>query len=71
MKAGDIVISRMTANQKWGTAILRGEYKMVSNGFIWYDVQIIGNSHRELHECCAPLDADTWKLIGTKKPYKK
>lgn len=65
MKAGDIVVSRMTENQKWGTAEFYGKY--ILQGFVWYDVRIIGMSHREMHEYCVPLNAETWKLIGTKE----
>lgn len=64
MKAGDIVVSRMTEHQSWGTAIYCGEYKI--QGFVWHDVRIIGMSHKEMHEYCVPLNEETWKLIGTK-----
>lgn len=67
MKAGDIVVSRMTEHQKWGTAIFIDIWRC--KGFDWYEVQIIGNSHRELHECCLPLNEETWKLIGTTNNY--
>ena len=67
MKAGDIVVSRMTEHQKWGTAIFIGIWQC--KGFDWYEVQIIGNSHRELHEYCLPLNEETWKLIGTTNNY--
>ena len=69
MKAGDIVVSRMTEHQKWGTAIFIGTWRC--GGFDWNEVQIIGKNGTEMHEYCLPLSEETWKLIGTKKPYKK
>lgn len=64
MKAGDIVVSRMTEHQRWDTAVYLGSYKL--QGFVWHEVEIIGNLHRELHECCLPLSE---KLIGTTNNY--
>lgn len=67
MKAGDIVVSRMTEYQKWGTAIFIGTWRC--GGFDWNEVQIIGKSGTEMHEYCLPLNEETWKLIGTTNNY--
>lgn len=67
MKAGDIVVSRMTEYQKWGTAIFIGTWRC--GGFDWNEVQIIGKNGTEMHECCLPLNEETWKLIGTTNNY--
>lgn len=67
MKAGDIVVSRMTEHQKWGTAILIDTWRC--GGFDWSEVQIIGKNGTEMHECCLPLNEETWKLIGTTNNY--
>ena len=48
MKAGDIVVSRMTEHQKWGTAIFIGTWRC--GGFDWNEVQIIGKNGTEMHE---------------------
>ena len=67
MKAGDIVVSRMTEHQKWGTAVFIGIWQC--KGFDWYEVQIIGKNGTEMHEYCLPLSEETWKLIGTTNNY--
>lgn len=67
MKAGDIVVSRMTEHQRWGTAIFIGTWRC--GGFDWSEVQIIGRSGTEMHEYCLPLSEETWKLIGTTNNY--
>ena len=67
MKAGDIVVSRMTEYQKWGTAIFIGTWRC--GGFDWNEVQIIGKNGTEMHEYCLPLSEETWKLIGTTNNY--
>nr|DAP44050.1 MAG TPA: hypothetical protein [Caudoviricetes sp.] len=36
MKAGDIVVSRMTEHQRWGTAIFIGTWRC--GGFDWNEV---------------------------------
>ena len=67
MKAGDIVVSRMTEHQKCGTAIFIGTWRC--GGFDWNEVQIIGKNGTEMHEYCLPLSEETWKLIGTTNNY--
>ena len=67
MKAGDIVVSRMTEHQKWGTAIFIGTWRCAA--FDWNEVQIIGKNGTEMHEYCLPLSEETWKLIGTTNNY--
>lgn len=67
MKAGDIVVSRMTEHQNWGTAIFIGTWRC--GGFDWNEVQIIGKNGTEMHEYCLPLNEETWKLIGTTNNY--
>ena len=67
MKAGDIVVSRMTEHQKWGTAVFIGIWQC--KGFDWNEVQIIGKNGTEMHEYCLPLIEETWKLIGTTNNY--
>ena len=62
MKAGDIVVSRMTEHQKWGTAIFIGTWRC--GVFEWNEVPIIGKNGTETHEYYVPLNEETWRLRG-------